>query len=97
MTSLRIAQAQINPIVGDINGNFEKIRRRLDESITAGVDLVTFPELAVTGYPPEDLLLRKRFVKMSKPCTIWLKAVLEYLRLWASPILLKTVLQTPLR
>ncbi len=62
MTSLRIAQAQINPTVGDINGNFEKIRHRLDESISAGVDLVTFPELAVTGYPPEDLLLRKRFV-----------------------------------
>lgn len=62
MTSLRIAQAQINPIVGDINGNYEKIRLRLDESIAAGVDLVTFPELAVTGYPPEDLLLRKRFV-----------------------------------
>ncbi|MGO8819651.1 MAG: NAD+ synthase [Desulfomonilaceae bacterium] len=62
MTSLRIAQAQINPIVGDINGNFEKIRNRLDESIASGVDLVTFPELAVTGYPPEDLLLRKRFV-----------------------------------
>ncbi|MGC8602492.1 MAG: nitrilase-related carbon-nitrogen hydrolase, partial [Desulfomonilaceae bacterium] len=62
MTKLRIAQAQINPIVGDINGNFEKIRQQIDFAMSSHVDIVTFPELAVTGYPPEDLLLRKRFV-----------------------------------
>jgi NAD+ synthase (glutamine-hydrolysing) len=60
---MRIALAQINPVVGDLAGNRELILGRLDEAKQAGADLVLFPELAVTGYPPEDLLLRPGFVR----------------------------------
>jgi NAD+ synthase (glutamine-hydrolysing) len=59
---LRIAQAQINPIVGDIKGNMRKILSQIRLAEAAEADLVTFPELALTGYPPEDLLLRSRFL-----------------------------------
>ena len=59
MKTLRIAQAQINPTVGDINQNFEKIFSQIESAMLTGADLVTFPELALTGYPPEDLLLRR--------------------------------------
>ena len=60
---MRIALAQMNTIVGDLDGNRERIVRRLDEAREAGADLVLFPELAVTGYPPEDLLLRPGFLR----------------------------------
>ena len=55
---MRLALAQINPVVGDLAGNRSLILERLDDAKGAGADLVLFPELAVTGYPPEDLLLR---------------------------------------
>jgi len=54
--------AQIDPTVGDIAGNMRLIKSRIKEAKKAGADLVAFPELAVTGYPPEDLLLKPRFV-----------------------------------
>jgi NAD+ synthase (glutamine-hydrolysing) len=60
---MRIALAQMNTIVGDLDGNRERIVRRLGEAREAGADLVLFPELAVTGYPPEDLLLRPGFLR----------------------------------
>ncbi len=60
---MRIALAQINTVVGDLAGNRERLLDRLSEATEAGADLVVFPELAVTGYPPEDLLLRPGFVK----------------------------------
>jgi NAD+ synthase (glutamine-hydrolysing) len=60
---MRIALAQINPVVGDLSGNREVILGRLEEAKAANADLVLFPELAVTGYPPEDLLLRPGFVR----------------------------------
>src|ERR671928_1310001 len=60
---MRLALAQINTTVGDLDGNRGRILRRLEEAKTAGADLVLFPELAVTGYPPEDLLLRPGFVR----------------------------------
>jgi NAD+ synthase (glutamine-hydrolysing) len=60
---MRLALAQINTIVGDLDGNRERIVRRLAEAREAGGDLVLFPELAVTGYPPEDLLLRPGFLR----------------------------------
>jgi NAD+ synthase (glutamine-hydrolysing) len=60
---MRLALAQINTTVGDLDGNREKIVGRLDEAKEAGAEIVLFPELAVTGYPPEDLLLRPGFVK----------------------------------
>ena len=55
--------AQINTVVGDLDGNRERILDRLNEARAAGADLVLFPELAVTGYPPEDLLLRPGFLR----------------------------------
>jgi NAD+ synthase (glutamine-hydrolysing) len=59
---LRIALAQIDPIVGDLVGNRAKIRHFYAEADAAGCDIVAFPELAVTGYPPEDLVLKPGFV-----------------------------------
>jgi NAD+ synthase (glutamine-hydrolysing) len=60
---MRLALAQINTVVGDLDGNRDRILGRLEEARAAGADLVLFPELAVTGYPPEDLLLRPGFLK----------------------------------
>ena len=62
MGDLRIALAQINPTVGALDANVAKIGETLDAARAAGADLVTFPELALSGYPPEDLLLRPRFL-----------------------------------
>src|SRR3954463_6523061 len=59
---LRLALAQIDSRVGDIEGNVEKISQRIEEARDAGAELVLFPELAVTGYPPEDLLLKEHFL-----------------------------------
>jgi NAD+ synthase (glutamine-hydrolysing) len=59
---LRVAAAQINPTVGDLAGNKEKILAMLAEATERGCDLVCFPELAISGYPPEDLLLKEGFV-----------------------------------
>ena len=56
--SLTVALAQLNMLVGDIEGNAQKIITTTREQTDAGADLVVFPELALTGYPPEDLLLR---------------------------------------
>src|SRR5213595_3068971 len=66
MSAMRIALAQINPVVGDLDGNRTLIVERLEEAKGAGADLVLFPELAVTGYPPEDLLLRPGFVRAAE-------------------------------
>jgi NAD+ synthase (glutamine-hydrolysing) len=63
---MRIALAQINPVVGDLAGNRDLILARLEEAKAAGADLALFPELAVTGYPPEDLLLRPGFVRAAE-------------------------------
>jgi NAD+ synthase (glutamine-hydrolysing) len=63
---MRLALAQINTVVGDLDGNAELIRRRLAEAKEQQADLVVFPELGVTGYPPEDLLLRPSFVQAAQ-------------------------------
>jgi NAD+ synthase (glutamine-hydrolysing) len=60
---MRLALAQIDTVVGDLDGNRDRILGRLEEARAAAADLVLFPELAVTGYPPEDLLLRPGFLK----------------------------------
>jgi NAD+ synthase (glutamine-hydrolysing) len=60
---LRIALAQINPIVGDLEGNARLIVDRIGEARDRQADLVCFPELALTGYPPEDLVLKPAFVR----------------------------------
>jgi NAD+ synthase (glutamine-hydrolysing) len=59
---MRLALCQMNAIVGDIAGNAERIRGGARAAVDAGADLVLFPELAVTGYPPEDLLLKEHFL-----------------------------------
>ena len=63
---MRLALAQIDPTVGDLDGNRALILGRLEEARTAGADVVVFPELAVTGYPPEDLLLRPGFIRAAE-------------------------------
>src|SRR5213076_849838 len=63
---MRLALAQINTTVGDLDGNSERILSGIDEAKSAGADLVLFPELAVTGYPPEDLLLRPGFLRAAQ-------------------------------
>jgi NAD+ synthase (glutamine-hydrolysing) len=63
---VRLAIAQINTTVGDIDGNRELIVSRIVEARAQGADLVLFPELAVTGYPPEDLLLRPAFLRAAE-------------------------------
>src|SRR5215207_9200168 len=60
---MRLALAQMNTVVGDLDGNRERIIMRLEEARESGADLVLFPELATTGYPPEDLLLRPGFLR----------------------------------
>ena len=55
---LRVALAQINSTVGDLDGNSRKIREYIARARAQGAELVVFPELALTGYPPEDLLSR---------------------------------------
>jgi NAD+ synthase (glutamine-hydrolysing) len=60
---MKLALAQINTTVGDLDGNRERILAWTEEATAAGADLVLFPELAVTGYPPEDLLLRPGFLR----------------------------------
>jgi NAD+ synthase (glutamine-hydrolysing) len=60
---LRVAIAQIDSLVGDITGNVEKISKWVGNARAQGADLVCFPELAVTGYPPEDLLLKPDFIE----------------------------------
>jgi NAD+ synthase (glutamine-hydrolysing) len=59
---VRLALAQINTIVGDIDGNVQKIIEQISRARVCGADMVAFPELAITGYPPEDLLLKDHFV-----------------------------------
>ncbi|HEY2998716.1 MAG TPA: NAD+ synthase, partial [Acidimicrobiales bacterium] len=62
MARLRVALCQINTTVGDLDGNVDRVVAALDEAEAAGCDLAVFPELALTGYPPEDLLLKPGFV-----------------------------------
>jgi NAD+ synthase (glutamine-hydrolysing) len=62
VTVLRVALAQLDPTVGDLAGNVKKLLGAYDAAETAGCDIVAFPELSITGYPPEDLVLKPRFV-----------------------------------
>lgn len=71
MRTLRIGLCQINTTVGDIEGNTKKILDYIVKGKRMGVDLLVFPEMAVTGYPPEDLLLMPKFIEAN------LKAIRE--------------------
>jgi NAD+ synthase (glutamine-hydrolysing) len=62
VTRLRVAACQINNVVGDLDGNVDCILAALERADAAGCDVAVFPELAITGYPPEDLLLKPAFV-----------------------------------
>ncbi|MFN7927326.1 MAG: NAD+ synthase [Blastocatellia bacterium] len=62
MTTIRIALAQINPKMGDLAGNTAKIIHYIEQAKAVGADIVALPELALTGYPPEDLLLKPQFI-----------------------------------
>ena len=63
MRTFRLALAQVNPTVGDIAGNTDIVLRRIDEARERQADLVALPELMLTGYPPEDLLLKPAFIR----------------------------------
>ncbi|NOX96649.1 MAG: NAD+ synthase, partial [Nitrospirae bacterium] len=63
LRNLRVGMAQINPTVGDLGGNAEKIVSYISQAKKQKIDLLTFPELSLPGYPPEDLLLKPSFLK----------------------------------
>jgi len=64
--SLRIALAQLNPTVGDLEGNAQLARRARAEAAAGGADLIVFSELFITGYPPEDLIGKPAFIKAAR-------------------------------
>ena len=63
MRTLRLGLAQLNPTVGDLDGNFDRIVAAIGRARKLGVDVLAFPEMMVTGYPPEDLLLKPSFIE----------------------------------
>ncbi len=65
---MKIAMAQVNPVIGDFNYNFQRIIDYAEKAKARGCDLVIFPELAVTGYPPRDLLEKRDFVETNLAC-----------------------------
>ena len=62
MRALRIGLSQLNPVVGDLDGNFQKVVRAIEAARERAVDLLAFPEMVLPGYPPEDLLLKPSFI-----------------------------------
>ena len=66
MRRLRIGVAQINTTVGDFAGNTQKILKSITDARALGIDLLSFPELAICGYPPEDLLFKPKFIEENR-------------------------------
>ena len=66
MARIRVGLCQLNTVVGDLDGNVERILAAYDDAEAAGCDLAVFPELTITGYPPEDLVLKPRFVASNR-------------------------------
>jgi NAD+ synthase (glutamine-hydrolysing) len=62
MRSIRLALAQLNPTVGDLDGNFRRVAASIEQARGLGVDILAFPEMVITGYMPEDLLLKPSFI-----------------------------------
>ncbi len=63
---IRVALAQVNPTIGDLRGNAGLVARGIQDASAAGADLVAFPEMVITGYPPDDLLLKRSFLRDSR-------------------------------
>jgi predicted amidohydrolase len=63
MNTMRVGLGQFNAVVGDLAGNADKMRQMYARAVKADVDLLAFPELAVCGYPPEDLLYKQHFLR----------------------------------
>jgi NAD+ synthase (glutamine-hydrolysing) len=63
---MKIALAQINVVIGDFEGNFKKHIRYIEEAVSRNADLIVFPELSITGYPPRDFLEFKDFVNQAE-------------------------------
>src|SRR5690348_10977321 len=63
LNPLRLALAQVDSLVGDLEGNAARISRNIEAARDGGAELVLLPEMAITGYPPEDLLLREHFLR----------------------------------
>ena len=76
MTPFHIALAQINPVVGDLSGNATLIRDAAEVAYRSGAKLLVTPELALTGYPPEDLLLRPAFIEAAADALDQLRSAL---------------------
>ncbi len=74
MHRLRVGMAQLNATVGDFAGNTQKILNAINEARSSEVDLLTFPELIICGYPPEDLLFKRKFLDENRR---WLDKVVE--------------------
>ncbi len=70
---MRIALAQINPVVGDLIGNQNKIIQYIQQARDENVELVIFPELAICGYPPEDLLYKEHFIQDNLKALRWIQ------------------------
>ena len=68
MTNLRAALAQINTTVGDLRGNTAKVLDYIDQARARDAHLVAFPELTITGYPPEDLLYKPHLIAENRAC-----------------------------
>ena len=71
---LRIALAQLNPVVGDIEGNMAMLINSREEAARKGVELLVASELFITGYPPEDLVLRRAFISKVEEAVLHLAA-----------------------
>ena len=69
MRELRLGLAQLNPTVGDLDGNFKRIVSAIERARSLGVEVLALPEMVVTGYPPEDLLLKPSFIERAIECT----------------------------
>ncbi|HYM80209.1 MAG TPA: NAD+ synthase [Candidatus Limnocylindria bacterium] len=63
MRQLRLGLAQLNATVGDLDGNFQRVVENIERARELGVELIAFPEMVITGYPPEDLLLKPSFIE----------------------------------
>ncbi len=74
---IRLALAQINARVGDLEGNAERIREHIVRARDAGAEIVLFPELAISGYPPEDLLLKEHFLRAAEEALVAVAAEAE--------------------